>query len=157
MTPSSERRPYAPAFRAFIAALIWLLAILMILQVVFRYAFNSSLIWGEELSRYVMILVVFLGAIPLVYQKSLSAFSPADSVVRDSFALVGAAFRLLFFIALGMSTWLLIGKSGAQRSVALDWPMAAVYAPMLVFSVGAAIVSIGQILASATGKTRSKL
>lgn len=30
--------------------------------VVFRYVFNSSLVWGEELARYLFVWLVFLGA-----------------------------------------------------------------------------------------------
>lgn len=138
-----------PLFRGGISILSWILAILLITQVGFRYGLNSSLVWGEEVSRYTMILLVFLGALPLVHANQLSAFSTGGAAGRG-FALVGALVRLAFYLAFGISTVLLIQKSGGQRSIALGWPMGVIYAPMLVFAGVAALISVRTIVRSAT-------
>lgn len=57
-------RVLAAVDRVVLAACSALLATLVgvvIVSVVFRYVLNSSLVWGEELARYLAIWVVFLG------------------------------------------------------------------------------------------------
>ena len=145
-----------PLFRGGISALTRMLAILLIAQVIFRYLLNSSLVWGEELTRYAMILIVCLGAIPLVFTQQLSAFSSAQKTVSRGWAALGALVRLAFYFAFGVSTVLLMQKSGAQRSIALGWPMAVVYAPMLIFSIAATLISLRQIFGPAVAGERSE-
>lgn len=145
-----------PLFRGGISVLTWLLAILLIAQVIFRYLLNSSLVWGEELTRYTMVLIVCLGAIPLVFAQRLSAFSSAETTVSRGFAALGALVRLAFYLAFGISTLLLMQKSGAQKSIALGWPMVVVYAPMLIFSIAATLISLRQIFRPVATGERSE-
>lgn len=46
----------------FIALLVAILSVVVFLQVVFRYVFNSPLHWSEEMARFLMIWVVLLAA-----------------------------------------------------------------------------------------------
>jgi TRAP-type C4-dicarboxylate transport system permease small subunit len=48
--------------RAVLVALMAAMALLVFSNVVGRYAFNHSFVWAEELSRYMMVWVGFLGA-----------------------------------------------------------------------------------------------
>lgn len=41
----------------------------VILQVIFRYALNNSLFWSEELARYILVWITFLGASCAYYRK----------------------------------------------------------------------------------------
>jgi len=52
---------YASFMRHALAGLMAVLLVVMVMQVVARYAFNSSFIWAEELCRYLLIWVSFLG------------------------------------------------------------------------------------------------
>ncbi|MAM72424.1 TRAP transporter small permease [uncultured Tistrella sp.] len=147
----------SPALRGGIAGLTWILAIVLIAQVVFRYGLDASLVWGEEFGRYAMVLLVFLGAIPLVAGQRLSAFASVGPGGHRGLAFLGGLVRLAFYIALGISAALLIQRSGAQRSIALGWPMALVYAPMLVFSgVAAVITLLGMAGIARPGKPASR-
>lgn len=147
---------FPPLFRGGISGLTWALAIILIAQVVFRYALNASLVWGEEFARYVMIFIVFVGAIPLVLARSLSAFSSGAPSTPLTFRIVGGLVRLAFYGAFGASAALLMLRSGAQRSIALEWPMAIVYAPMLVFALAASAVTLGQIFGRPADGTGEK-
>ena len=62
MAFARTRRVYHGAMRAFLVALIAVLLAVMGLQIVMRYSFNASLIWAEEVCRYLLIwvsLIVF--------------------------------------------------------------------------------------------------
>jgi TRAP-type C4-dicarboxylate transport system permease small subunit len=45
-----------------IAFLLGILTLIMFLQVLFRYVFNNSLTWSEELAKFIFIWITFLGA-----------------------------------------------------------------------------------------------
>lgn len=45
-----------------IASFLGLLTLIMFLQVVFRYLFNNSLTWSEELAKFIFIWITFLGS-----------------------------------------------------------------------------------------------
>ncbi len=54
--------------RWFLNALMILLLSVMTLQIVMRYAFNDSLIWAEEISRYALVWLAFL-AVGAAYRR----------------------------------------------------------------------------------------
>ncbi len=45
------------------------MACVVILQVIFRYVLNHSLFWSEELARYILVWLTFLGASCAYYRK----------------------------------------------------------------------------------------
>lgn len=53
------------AFTAF-----WVLAFVVFAQFISRYVFNSSIAWTEEIARYLLIYVTFLGASVAVRNRS---------------------------------------------------------------------------------------
>ena len=50
-------------------ALGFLMAVTVALQVFFRYVLNHSLFWSEELARYLLVWLTFLGASAAYYRK----------------------------------------------------------------------------------------
>lgn len=63
--------------------LIWMLIVLltvMTLQIVLRYGFSASLIWAEEVCRYLLVWVSFLAAV-LAYERGEIA---SVTMVRDA-------------------------------------------------------------------------
>jgi len=47
----------------FAVILVCFVFLLIIIQVVMRYVFNSPLIWSEELARYAMVWMAFVGSV----------------------------------------------------------------------------------------------
>ncbi len=125
-----------------------LLSLILIAQVVFRYGLNSSLYWSEELSRYILVLITFIGSLYLLQQDSLTTIelgvrSRARSVLGRA---ISFAPTLLFFGLFGWSAFSLISRTASQKSIALGLPMWLVYSPMLACGVAGALIVLLKIL-----------
>lgn len=90
-----------------VLAVFWILAVVVFLQFFTRYVLNSSLGWTEEIARYLLIVVAFLGSAMAVRKRSHIAvefcyryFGPSG---RHRLALV---IDLISFIFYGFSAWL---------------------------------------------------
>lgn len=49
--------------------MILLMTVVVLLQVIMRYIFNSPLTWTEEFARYLFVYITFLGAALLIYER----------------------------------------------------------------------------------------
>ncbi|MEJ8543869.1 TRAP transporter small permease [Brevibacillus borstelensis] len=67
-----------------LAAIIAVMSILIFWQVVARYAIGSSLAWSEELSRFLMIFMVLIGAAVALGKGSLIAVEIVPEMARES-------------------------------------------------------------------------
>ncbi len=109
----------------------WVLAIVVFVQFFTRYAMNNPLGWTEEMARYLLICVAFLGGGMAVRRYShihvefLYVYLPRG-VARVLSTLVDII-RVVFF---GYATWL-CGKvtqvMHSQPMVVVDWPMSIIY------------------------------
>ncbi|MCJ7830675.1 MAG: TRAP transporter small permease subunit, partial [Desulfobacterales bacterium] len=61
-TDKSKARDLALPLRILVGSLFGVIVALTILQVFFRFALDSPLIWSEELARLLLVWVTFLGA-----------------------------------------------------------------------------------------------
>jgi TRAP-type C4-dicarboxylate transport system permease small subunit len=71
---------YKKGMVAALVTMVGSLLVVMGVQIVLRYFFNSSLIWAEEVCRYLLIWVSFLGA-ALAYERGEVA---AFTMLRDA-------------------------------------------------------------------------
>ena len=132
-------------------ALFWMLALVIFYQFFTRYALNDSASWTEEIARYFLIGVAFVGAamnvrknnhihVDFVYRLIPPAAGRVMSTAVD-------AARIAFFAYCIWLTYLLITKIGSSRMAIVDLPMGIVYGVVMfgfVLMTGRAVqVAVG--------------
>lgn len=107
-------RVYERIMGALAGTMMAAIVVIMVVQVVARYVFGSSLIWAEELCRYILIWMTFL-LLGLAYQKgefvALDLLPGAMPEGARRALRVIVALPVLFF--LGLMAWM--GWSYAAR------------------------------------------
>jgi TRAP-type transport system small permease protein len=110
----------------------WVLAIDIFYQFFTRYVLNDSASWTEEIARYFLICVVFVGIaasvrtnrhihVDLVYRFLPTSAGRAMSTLVD-------VIRILFFAYAVVLTWQMMQKMGNYKMTIVDLPMNSVYA-----------------------------
>ena len=115
----------------------WLLALTVFYQFVTRYVMNDSASWTEEIARYLLIAVVFVGATIGVAKNSQIQ---VDFFYRHMPAAVGRwlsravdVLRIAFFAAAVVLTGQMMLKLGSNtRMTIIDAPMNLVYGIVLL-------------------------
>jgi TRAP-type C4-dicarboxylate transport system permease small subunit len=118
-------------------ALFWLLGATVLYQFVTRYVLNDSAAWTEEVARYMLIGVVFIGAAIGVHKNN---HIQVDFFFRHMPAAMGRwlsrtvdVVRIAFFVAAAVMTVQMMLKIGGNtRMTVVDAPMNIVYGVCLV-------------------------
>jgi TRAP-type C4-dicarboxylate transport system permease small subunit len=128
----------------FIIPLMFLMSIIIFIQVIMRYAFQNSLVWSEELSRYMFVwLIYFAVSYTARHEKHIridAAINMYPKKLRPYIEILSEIIVLAFsvFVAVtAITVYQKIAWSG-QLSPAMRIPMQFVYAaPLLGFIVTA--------------------
>jgi TRAP-type C4-dicarboxylate transport system permease small subunit len=115
----------------------WLLALTVFYQFITRYVFNDSASWTEEIARYLLIAVVFVGATIGVAKNSQIQ---VDFFYRHMPAALGRwlsravdVLRVAFFASAVVLTGEMMAKLGSNtRMTIVDAPMNIVYGVVLL-------------------------
>jgi len=121
----------------------WLCVLLLVgiltvmgLGVFFRYVLNDSLSWTEEISRYGLVYITYLGCATGIRKRSHIRIDIIERVLPPRLERpLGLLVDLLTFIFLALMlvlTWQIIGILWASRSTAVQIPMGWVYGALLV-------------------------
>ncbi len=116
-------------------ALFWALAGVVFTQFFTRYFLNNSASWTEEIARYLLIGVVFVGASIGVAKNNhiqvdlLYRYLPQP--VSRALALLVDVIRIAFFAAMTAFTVQMMQKMGNYQMTIVDLPMNIVYAVVL--------------------------
>lgn len=132
--------------------LLCIMTLLMGTQIIFRYLFNNSLSWSEELTRYLFIWAGFI-SVSYCIKKWISIkvdqiinMLPKSWYVIFQFVLNVILFLFFVYLACHAFTYLQMSMASHQTSPALKLPMYYVHAaPLCGFSL-AIIRSFQQIL-----------
>ena len=124
-------------FEAWIAfAFFWVLAVNIFYQFFTRYALNDSAAWTEEIARYLLICVVFVGIADLVrlnrhIQVDIAYRYLPHAVCRVMSTIVDAI-RIAFFAYAVVLTWQMMQKMGSYKMTIVDLPMNTVYGVCMI-------------------------
>ena len=116
-------------------ALFWTLALIVFYQVFTRYVVDDPAGWTEEIARYFLVAVVFIGAsmsvrknnhiqVDFLYRLIPRAVGRVMSLAVD-------VFRCAFLGYCVWLCWLLIQKIGSSRMAIVDLPMGWVFGAMM--------------------------
>jgi TRAP-type C4-dicarboxylate transport system permease small subunit len=119
-----------------VLAVFWILAFVVFYQVFTRYVLNDAAGWTEEIARYLLIAVTFLGGAMAVRRNT---HIQVDFVYRflprapgRVLSLLVDAVRVAFFGYAVWLTWLLMDRIGSQRMAVVELPIGLVFGAMLV-------------------------
>jgi TRAP-type C4-dicarboxylate transport system permease small subunit len=115
--------------------LFWLLALIVFYQVFTRYFLGDPAGWTEEIARYFLVAVVFIGASMSVRKNNhiqvdvFYRFMPRR--LARGMALLVDVIRIGFFGYAAWLNWLLLERIGGQRMAIVELPMGWVFGAML--------------------------
>jgi TRAP-type C4-dicarboxylate transport system permease small subunit len=115
--------------------LFWVLACIVFYQVFTRYFLGDPAGWTEEIARYFLVAVVFIGASMAVRKNN---HIQVDVFYRfmhrrlaRAMALLVDLIRIGFFGYAAWLNWLLLERIGSQRMAIVELPMSWVFGAML--------------------------
>lgn len=139
--PSRWEQRFIAANKAVLIALLGLMAVLVIINVISRYAFSYSFTWVEEATRYMMIWATFLGAGlalrvggHIAIDSLPQALPPGPARWLRALIVAVVAASLLAVIWLGIEY---ADFGWEQETPVLNWSFGKVY---LAIPVGAALM-----------------
>jgi TRAP-type C4-dicarboxylate transport system permease small subunit len=122
-------------------ALFWLMCAVVFLQFFTRYVLNDSFAWTEEIARYVLIAVIYVGTAMCVRRNR---HIHVDFIYRLIPARAGRilstfvdVLRMVFFAYAAWMMWKLMAIIGSDEMTMIKLPMNVVY----YFVLGGLIVS----------------
>ena len=115
--------------------IFWALAFVVFYQVYTRYVLDDPAGWTEEIARYLLVAVVFIGASMSVRKNNHIhvdfLYRLIPRVLGRVLSTLVDVIRCLFFGYATWLNWLLLERIGNQRMAIIDLPMGLVFGAML--------------------------
>jgi len=116
-------------------ALFWVMAAVVFYQVFTRYVMDDPAGWTEEIARYFLVAVVFVGAAMSVRKNNHIQVDYFYRLMPEAMGrVVSTAVDLVRCLFLGYATWLtwqLLQRIGNQPMAVIDLPVGWVFSAML--------------------------
>jgi TRAP-type C4-dicarboxylate transport system permease small subunit len=112
--------------------IFWSLAFIVFLQFFTRYVLNDSLAWTEEIARYALMWVVFIGGAMVTRRNTHIAVELLSNVMKPG-PLRATLLAFVDFVKLGFIgllaflSWTIMERMAIQRMTVFDLPMSYVY------------------------------
>jgi TRAP-type C4-dicarboxylate transport system permease small subunit len=112
--------------------IFWSLAFIVFLQFFTRYVLNDSLAWTEEIARYGLMWIVFIGGAMVTRRNTHIAVELLSNVMKPG-PLRAALLAFVDFIKLGFMgmlaffSWTITERMHLQRMTVFELPMSYVY------------------------------
>jgi TRAP-type C4-dicarboxylate transport system permease small subunit len=121
--------------------IFWSLAFIVFLQFFTRYVLNDSLAWTEEIARYGLMWVTFIGGIMVTRRGTHIAVELMSNLMKPGPARVALLIfidlvKLLFLALLAYFSLTITERMDSQRMTVFDVPMSYVYAGVAVGCIG---------------------
>src|ERR1044071_7421578 len=121
--------------------IFWSLAFIVFLQFFTRYVLNDSLAWTEEIARYGLMWVTFIGGIMVTRRNTHIAVELMSNLMKPGPARVALLIfvdvvKLLFLALLAYFSFTITERMDSQRMTVFDLPMSYVYAGVAVGCIG---------------------
>ena len=115
---------------ALVLVLFWVLAFVVFLQFFTRYVLNDSIAWTEEIARFLLIGVTFIGSVMATRKQNHIAVEFIYRwIPRSGRRIAQAVIDVVttgFFIMLAFLSAQIAGRTG-QKMVSIDFPKSTVY------------------------------
>jgi TRAP-type C4-dicarboxylate transport system permease small subunit len=112
-------------------AIFWILGIVVFAQFFTRYVLNDSLAWTEEIARYLLMWVTFIGAAIAMRRRTHIGVEVLEHFLPGSFApYLRAIIDLITIGFLGCLAWFsltIVERMQIQRMTIIDMSMSIVY------------------------------
>lgn len=109
--------------------LIWI-TVVLVLQVSARYIFSSGMFWTEEMARYAMVWIVFLGAAVVTKEKAHINVPILETIfpsLKKHFTVLQIIFFLMYIVIILFISWGTLQVLQYQFSANMRLSMALVY------------------------------
>ena len=140
--PPAEEKASAFAYREYaledyvVLVAFWVLAGVVFAQFFSRYALNSAITWTEEIARYLLIVVGFLGSVmgvrkgTHIFVEVFYRFMPTRLSVMASRTV--DLVQIIFFGVGALLSWQMIPIMHQHRMVSVKVPMSVIYIVVFV-------------------------
>jgi TRAP-type C4-dicarboxylate transport system permease small subunit len=129
-----------------LASLLVLISVLIFMNVGLRYLFNSGLVWAEELTRFLFVWLVFLGAISALKENNHLGFTAVvkamSSGIKKAFFVTSNIMMFVVLLLLLTGAYNIMPIGMMNQGAATGIPMAVMYAVVMPMSVGMAIIIV---------------
>lgn len=119
------------ALDIFAVLLLSFIFLLIIVQVVMRYVFNSPLVWSEELARYTMVWLAFIGSVIAMRNGEhidITVVVNALPVrIKHHVIIISKVISTIFLVMLIYLGFQMVILNSSQTSPANNIPMGLVY------------------------------
>jgi TRAP-type C4-dicarboxylate transport system permease small subunit len=116
------------ASKALIVSFLTIMTVVLAIQIVLRYFFHMGIIWSDELARFAMIALVYIGAASATRDNShitVSIFEDHKPSLRKWFAPIQWIVMFVYSICLikfGFDTLKVVGaQSSANMGISMGW------------------------------------